>query len=319
LSAAEQAAGAAKAREAAQLGLKTLDEIKKPDTMSDADFTKGKLQPTVLFNFTAGNAAMIVKDYPAAIQSFKAVLALNPDDLSTNYSLGQAYRALNPPQHMDAFWYFAKAVTSKAATQAQADKVKKFLKGLVVNYQGGNVCDSLTDGEMNELLQLASTSAERPGSYTFPSAAEIAATQKDMTIATVFADLKAGGDKAKLTWLAACGLEFPDVPGKLLEVVPGTDSVLLKMAFVTSEAEFGAATTPNMDVKVVGQPQAAKLEKESAPRFTGTLVSYDPDPTFFLHWDKAKVNEEDLPKEKAAPKKPPVHKPAAKKPAGKPS
>jgi len=136
-----------------------------------------------------------------------------------------------------------------------------------------------------------------------------------MTIATVFADLKAGGDKGKLTWLAACGLDFPDVPGKLLEIVPGTDAVVLKIAFVTSQAEFDAATTPNMDVKVVGQPQAAKLEKDSAPRFTGTLVSYDPDPTFFLHWDKAKVNEEDLPKERAAPKKP-VRRPT-RKPSGR--
>jgi hypothetical protein len=139
-----------------------------------------------------------------------------------------------------------------------------------------------------------------------------------MTIATVVTDLKAGGDKSKLTWLAACGLEFPDVPGKLLEIVPGTDAIVLKMAFVTSQAEFDATTTPNMDVRVVGQPQAAKLEKDSAPRFTGTLVSYDPDPTFFLHWDKAKVNEEDLPKEKAAPKKP-VHRPAAKKSPAKPN
>jgi hypothetical protein len=221
-----------------------------------------------------------------------------------------------PPQYIDAFWYIARAVVSKNATQAQSAQVKKYLKGLVTNYQGGNVCDNLTDGELNELLQLAGSSAERPGSYSLPSGTDISAVQKTMTIATVFADLKAGGDKSKLTWLAACGLEFPDVPGKLLDIVPGTDAVTLKMAFVTSEAEFNATTTPNMEVKVVGQPQAAKLEKDTAPRFTGTLVSYDPDPAFFLHWDKAKVNEEDLPKEKAAPKRP-VRKPAAKKPSGR--
>ncbi len=42
-----------------------------------------------------------------------------------------------------------------------------------------------------------------------------------MTIASVVTDLKAGGDKAKLTWTASCGLEFPDVPGKIIEVTPG--------------------------------------------------------------------------------------------------
>jgi hypothetical protein len=141
-----------------------------------------------------------------------------------------------------------------------------------------------------------------------------------MTIASVITDLKAGGDKAKVTWFASCGLEFPDVPGRLFEVVaPATDAdpVILKIAFVTSQAEFDAATAPDMEVKVIGQPEAAKLTKDDnpAPRFTGTLASYDPAPAFLLHWDKAKVNPEDLPKDKSAPKKPPVRKPAPKKPS----
>src|SRR6266480_5519795 len=90
----DQAAGAAKARESALLGLKTLDEVKKPDNVSDEDFKKQKQQPMVLFNYTAANAAMLAKDYAAAVESFKAVLALNPDDLSTNYNLGLAYKEI---------------------------------------------------------------------------------------------------------------------------------------------------------------------------------------------------------------------------------
>ena len=127
----------------------------------------------------------------------------------------------------------------------------------------------------------------------------------------MIADLKAGGDKAKVTWLAACGLEFPDVPGKLIEVTPGTDAVQLKVAFVTSDAEFDEKKTPDMDVKVVGQPEAAKLEKDNPVRFTGTLTSYDPDP-FMLHWDKAKVNAEDIPKEKEKGQKKTTKRPTKK-------
>ncbi len=309
---------ATKGRAAALLGLKTLDEIKKPDTVSAEDFAKQKLPAAILFNYTAGSAAMTMKDYPAAVASFKAALALNPDDPITSYNLGRAYQAMTPPQQMDAFWYFAKAVTAKGATEAQSRQIKGYLRKLLANYQGGTVCDSLTDAELNELLQLAGSSAERPGSYSLSSAADLAAAQKDMTIASVIADLKAGGDKGKLTWLASCGLEFPEVPGKVIAIVPGTDAIVLKIAFVTSDAEFDAATTPNMDVKVVGQPQAARVEKDSAVHFTGTLATYDPDPAFFLHWEKSKVKEEDIPKEKGAPKKP-VRKPAARKPAAKPS
>jgi hypothetical protein len=316
--ASKDVAQAKAAQAAAASALKTLDEVKKPENVTDAVWKEQMTKSQVTLNGIAAQAAMNTKDCSGAVTSYKAALALNPDDLTFNYRLGQAYLCTTPPQQMDAFWSIARAVTTKGATQAQAAKVKDYLRKLIANYQGGTVCDSLTDAELNELLQLAGSSAERPGSYSLPAAADLAAAQKNMTIATVFTDLKAGGDKGKLTWLAACGLDFPDVPGKLLEVVPGTDVVVLKMAFVTSQAEFDATTAPNMDVKVIGQPQAAKLEKDSAPRFTGTLVSYDPDPTFFLHWDKAKVNEEDLPKEKAAPKKPPVRKPAARRPAAKP-
>jgi hypothetical protein len=312
---------ATKAREAAQLGLKTLDELKKPDNMSAEDFAKQKLQPAILFNYTAGNASMTLKDYPAAVASFKAVLVLNPDDPIAYYNVGRAYQAMTPPQQMDAFWYFAKAVTAKGATEPQSRQIKTYLRKLVANYQGGNVCESLTDAELNELLQLAGTSAERPEGYKMASSADLDAVRSGppvMTIASVFTDLKAGGDKAKITWLAACGLEFPEVPGKLIEVVPGTDAIVLKTAFVTSDDEFEKATTPNMDVKVVGQPEAARVEKEKLVYISGTLTSYDPDPAFFLHWEKGKVREEDIPKEKGAPKKPPVRKPAARKPAAKP-
>src|SRR5258708_244157 len=306
------------AQAAAASGLKSLEEVKKRDGVADEAWAKQKTVSLVTLNGIAAQAAMNAKDCSAAAGSYKAALAVNPDDLTFNYRLGQAYLCMTPPQQMDAFWSIARAVTAKGATKAQSATVKDYLRKLIVNYQGGTVCDSLTDAELNELLQLAGSSAERPGSYSLPSAADLAAAQKDMTIASVVTDLKAGGDKGKLTWLASCGLEFPEVPGKVIEVVPGADFILLKIAFVTSDAEFDAATTPNMDVKVVGQPDAARVEKDSAVHFTGTLTSYDPDPAFFLHWEKAKVKEEDIPKAKAAPKKP-VRKPAARKPGTKPS
>jgi tetratricopeptide (TPR) repeat protein len=298
---------AKKARQGAIDGLATLNGLKKPDAMSQDDFEKQKKAPAILFNYTAASSSMTLKDYAAAIESYKAVLALTPDDAITSYRIGQAYMAMTPPQQMDAFWYFAKA--TKNPNQAQANQVKTYLRKLILNYQQA-ACDNLTDAELNELLQLAGSSADRPSTYTLPSSADLDAARKDMTIASVITDLKAGGDKAKVTWLASCGLEFPDVPGKLIEVTPGADLTQLKVAFVTSDAEFDAKTTPDMDVKVVGQPDAAKLEKDNPVRFTATLLAYDPDPAFLLHWDKAKVNAEDIPKEKEKGKK---KRPATKK------
>jgi tetratricopeptide (TPR) repeat protein len=304
-------ASAKAAYDSAMAGIQAVNAVPKPDGVDDAKFTDQKKQSITFFTGTAANAAMASKDYPHAIQAYKQILTQTPDDLTSNYNLGKAYMAMNPPQQLDALWAFARAASSKSANEAQSKQVKTYLRKLVANYQGGTVCDPLTDAELNELLQLASTSVDRPATYKLYSAADLDAGRKDMTIASVVTDLKAGGDKAKLTWTASCGLEFPDVPGKILEVTAG-DPVQIKGAFVTSQAEFDAATTPNLDVKVSGQPEAAKLEKDNAFRFTGTLESYDPDPAFMLHWDKAKVNEEDLPKEKGTTKKPPAKKPAAK-------
>jgi tetratricopeptide (TPR) repeat protein len=317
LSAAEQAGQAKGALAACASGLDLVPQLKKPDTIDDKAFDEQKKQAGIYLNGTCAQAAMVLKDYPNAVKYYKAVLAVNPDEAITNYRLGQAYIASTPPQTMDGFWYIARAVTSKSATQQQSTQLKAYLRKLVANYQQA-ACDNLVDAQLAELLQLAGSATERPATYKIPSSADLDAARKDMTIASVITDLKGGGDKAKTIWLASCGLEFPDVPGKLIEITPGaaaTDPLTLKVAFVTSDAEFEAATTPNMEVKVVGQPDAARLEKGNPVRFTGTLSTYDPDPAFILHWDKCKVNQEDIPKEKGPAKKPPVKRPAAKKPA----
>lgn len=301
------------------LALKTLDEIKKPDGVTDDAWAKQTAQFTqfkVQLNSVGAQAATILKDYPGVIGFYKAVLAIDPDEPSANYNLGRTYLLLAPPQPMDAMWYVARAVSSKKATQATVKQLTPYLRKLIENYQGGTVCDSITDSEQSELLQLAGSSVDRPSSYTLAASADLDSARKDMTIASVVADLKAGGDKSKLTWMASCGLEFPGVPGKVIEVVPGaaeSDPIDFKIAFVTSDAEFDAATTPNMDVKVIGQPDAKRVEKDGAVHFTATLVSYDPDPSFMLHWEKGKIAEEDIPKEKT-PKKTP--KKTAKRPSG---
>jgi tetratricopeptide (TPR) repeat protein len=295
----------AKAHQAALDGLKALNELKKPDNVDDKTFADQKKPAVILFNTTAGTTALAMKDYPAAVEAFKAVLALNPDDPVANYDLGRAYLGTNPPQQMDAFWAIARAVGSKKATEQQVKQLRPYLRNLLVNYQQPN-CENLIDAQMNELIQLASSSTERPASYSFPSATELQNTATGMTIASVISDLKAGGEKAKLTWLAACGLEFPNVPGKAIEVKAETDYVDLGVAFATSDAEFEAAKTADMDVKVLSQPEAARIEKDSLVQFTATLTSFDPDP-FMLHWDKGRVNPENIPAEKNPPKRPPAH------------
>ena len=166
------------------------------------------------------------------------------------------------------------------------------------------------------LLTLAAASSERPANYTVPSAADLDAIRQ--APGEWLATLKTGGEPAKKTWLALCGLEFPEIGGKVIEVASGNDSVVLRIYTGADEKEVEAATTPNMELHVVGQPRAANFQKDNYLRFKGTLAGYSPDP-FMVKWDKVEVFAEDLPEEKAqAPAKAPAKKAPAKRPAKRP-
>jgi hypothetical protein len=102
-------------------------------------------------------------------------------------------------------------------------------------------------------------------------------------------------------WMATCGLEYPDVAVRVMEVTPGDgDKVTLKVFRAATEEEMQAATAPNMEVHVMGQPDAKRIQKDDYVRFTGTLTAYSQSP-FLLTWDNAKVNADDIAPEKAAP------------------
>ena len=88
-------------------------------------------------------------------------------------------------------------------------------------------------------------------------------------------------------------------PARSSKLRLGRTPVVLKNAFVTSDAEFEAATTPNMDVNQDAGPAGSRETGEGQRgALYRHLESYDPDPAFMLHWEKAKVNAEDLPKAK---------------------
>lgn len=303
-----------KERDAALLGIKLLQDLKKPkdSTLTDAQFAEQKKPGIALFYSAAGFADLQLKDDAAAADAFKAALSIKPDDAVSWYRLGLAYLEMKPPQFMDGIWAVAKAIDLKIPGDAQ---IKDYLRRQILAYEQPG-CDSLADAQLNELLQLAASATDRPATYTIPSADDLNKTRSSSNILTVISDLKASGEKAKLTWLALCGAEFPEVVGKVIEVKPGTDFVELFLFTGATPEEIEAATTSNLDVKVVGQPEASRLQKGDGVRFSGTLVSYDSEPAFRLHWDKAKVNPEDIPAEKAAPGKHTPHKVPPKNPGG---
>jgi len=308
-----------KERDAALLGIKLYPDLKKPP---DSKVTDDQIKQGVAFlEQAAATASFQLKDYPAAIEAFKSVIVSNPNDAIANYRLGLAYLGVSPAQSLDGFWALARAVALK---MPDAAKVKDYLRSKILAYEQPG-CDSQVDAQLDELLQLAANSPTRPATYSIPSHDDLSKVGQASTIITVIGDLSAGGDKAKTTWLAICGAEFPEVVGKIVDIQK-SDNYIDFMVFTSANSdEMQNATTANMDVKVwtapnptaaakadavPPQPDVARFEKDDPIRFSGALASYNPSP-FLLHWDGVKVDPTTIP-EKAGGAKRPARKPAPK-------
>jgi hypothetical protein len=300
-----------KARDASLAGLKALEDLKKPDNVPADQFEQQKKGVKVLFNAVAALSSTTMKDYAAAAGYYKILLSIDPNDAVSHYRLGIVDLQMTPPMGTDGFWELARAINLKIPNDAQ---VRAYLKNQIIRYQQP-ACDKLVDDQVNELLTLSATATDRPATLNVPSAADLQKARDDT--ANFIPALMAGGDAGKAMWLASCGLEYPDVGVRVMEppAVDG-DTVTLKVFRGATPEEIEAATTSNMTVKIDGQPEAKKLEKDAVVRFTGTLTAYTQNP-FMLTWDKAKINTEDLPEDKGPAKKGPAKKaPAKKAPAG---
>jgi hypothetical protein len=278
--------------------------LKKPEAMSQADFDTQKKEFDGIFETVIAVTSASLKDSAGALEAYKALLALDPTDALTHYKVAVIYLGMTPPQFLDGIWELARAVSLKGPNAAT---INDYLGKVVANYQGGGVCDSLTKDEVTQLVTLAAGGGERPATYTLPSAADLDKARSD--VANFIANLKGGGDQGKLTWLATCGLEFPEIVTKLISIdTPDTGPIVLHAFTGATNDETQAGTVADMEVTLDGsQPEAKRLKVEDELRFGATLSGYDQSP-FMLHWEKGKVNPDDIPTEtgkKPAPKKKP--------------
>lgn len=304
------------ARDSATLGLKFINERTKPADITDEQFAQQNTSLKSLFYSVAGFASSQLKDFKSAADSFRESLKITPNDAALHYRLGLSYLQQDPPQHMDGFWEIARAVALKVQGEAQ---VRNYLKSQLNRYQLPT-CDSLIDAQLNELIALAAGSAERPANFSIPSRADLdKALSENGTVEAITTNLKAGGDTAKRTWLAACGAEFPELIGKVFEVSDGADSVVVKIFSASTQEASEAGTAPNMELHIEGQPAAKRFKKDDLFVFAAALKNYTPEP-FMLLLEKGKVRADTLPaEEKAPPKKaPPKKAPPKKAPAKRP-
>jgi tetratricopeptide (TPR) repeat protein len=283
-----------KAKDMSLQGLQELNQLQKPQNMTDDQFATQKKSIALYFDSVAGIAESGLKDYNSAVDSYKAVLALDPNDAVTHFRLAVVYLQGTPTDAQNGFWELSRSIALKGPGEEQ---VRAYLRNQLLHYQQLS-CDKLVDNEMNEVIALAGSSADRPASVIIPSADDLQKARDDT--ANFLSWLQEGGQHGKIMWLATCGSEYPDVPIKVLDTTSGgADSLTLKVyrpVAADPEAatkEMDAATMPNMEVHIVAQPDAKHLQKDDEVRFTGTLTAYQQSP-LLLTWDNAKINTEDL-------------------------
>jgi tetratricopeptide (TPR) repeat protein len=317
-----------KGRDACLAAIAAVKNVKKPDTVSQDKWDETIKQTVGTDAASAGFVSLQFKEYDKAVEQLKLALQNIPTDAASEYRLGVAYLSMTPPQSLDGFWALGRAINMKVP---DGDKVKSYLRQQVLTYEQPG-CDGQVDAQLNELLQLTANPGDRPATYTIPSADDLHKISGASNILTVISDLSAGGDKAKMTWLAICGAEFPEIVGKVIDVQQNPDgSADFHVYTGATEDDMQAATTANMDVKVwitapttpppattpggtppqiTPQPDVVRLQKDDGIRFSGTLVSYDPSP-FLLHWDQVKVDPSVIPEKTESGKHP--HKAVTKK------
>jgi hypothetical protein len=296
-----------KTKNATADGLKVLANWMKPDKMTDDQYAKQKKDTAMLFNDVAGMAESTLKDFKGAEASYKAELVLDPNAAVTHFHLGVAYLQDMPPQTVDGFWELSRSIALKGPGEAQ---VQTYLRSQVLHYQQPS-CEKLADDEITEWTTLAASTNDKPATLMVPSADDLQKAREDT--ADFLPWLEEGGDHGKTMWLATCGLDYPDVAVRVMNITPGdSDNFTLDVFRAPTQEAMQAASAPNMQVHIVGQPDVKRINKDDFVRFTGTLDGYTQSP-FLLTWDMAKVNPEDLVEQ--APGKKPVGRGApAKKP-----
>ena len=163
---------AASLQEAGQLGARGLQAIQtanKPEGYSDDQWNAMKTSFRVIYLGSVGHAALQAKDYAAAQQNLKEVVALQPNELNSIYLLALAYLTPKPPV-VDGLFWIAKAAAIAPAPNPQ---LLAYAKNQYIRYHGA-------DTGFDALLATAKTAPTIPAGFTVAPARSAADQAADM-------------------------------------------------------------------------------------------------------------------------------------------
>jgi len=299
-----------KAKEYGQKGLAAVQSMKKPDGMSDADFTKFHNETSAIFDGAVGFAALQAKDFATAQKDLReAVSEESQPSIADVYPLATADLEAKP-MNPEGFWFIVKA--SQMAQGAGQQQILDYGRKKYIRYHGKE--DGWTD-VVNQAK--ASQSIMPPAGFTVaaapppPSPAEQAADlvkskdPKQMSFAEWELVLSSGNRQAADTvWNAIkekavkLGANVISATASKVTMAGSDDDIEAK------KADIDLTMAKALPAKLVPQPGTLMT-------FQGTVASYTPNPFMMTMTEGILLDKNGNPISTA-----PVHTaPAHKKPA----
>ncbi|HYA24899.1 MAG TPA: hypothetical protein VEF05_12105 [Terriglobales bacterium] len=289
----------------ANKGLEALKTAPKPEGTSDADFEKLKTQMSVIFNGTAGIAALQNKDYPTAQSDLRAAVQGDPNELRNVYPLALADLTGTPPNPVDGLFFIARAANLAAGSPGQA-QIQAYGLSQYKKYHG-------SDQGWSDVLALTKTTPVPAADFTItkyvpPTPAEQAA---DLVKNKTPNDIK---QMSFADWQLVLSAGKPEDQDKVWSVIKGIPLQMegLVIAATSTEVQI-AESQDDIDAKradiVVAMsgtiPEKLMPKVGSNLQFEGTPASYTASP-FVMNMDKGAL----LTAKKPAAKPPVHHRPS---------
>jgi len=289
----------AKAKQYGGQGLQALQSMKKPDGMSDADFTKLHNETGAIFDGAVGFAALQAKDFATAQKDMQeAVSWESQPNIADIYPLATADLEAKP-MNPAGFWFIVKAaMLAQGGTQ---QTILDYGKKKYTRYHG-------TDQGWDDIVNQAksSSSVMPPAGFTVtqyipPSPAEQAAdlvkqkTPVQMSFAEWELVLSSGNQQAADTvWNA-----IKDKAVKLGANVISATSTTVQLAGSEDDIDAKKADiTLNM-----AKPIPSRLSPTTGTliNFQGTVTSYTPNPFMMTMTEGVLLDKNGNPISTAAP------------------
>lgn len=291
-----------KAQQYGQQGLQALQNMPKPDGMSDADFTKLHNEMTGIFDGAVGFAALQAKDYANAQKDLHdAVANESQPNIADIYPLATADLEAKP-MNPEGFWFIVKA--AMLAQGAGQQQILDYGKKKYMRYHGS---DQGWDDVVSQAK--ASTSVMPPAGFTVaaapppPSPAEQAAdlvkskNPTQMSFAEWELVLSSGNQQAADTvWNAIKG-KAVKLGANVISATPTT----VQLAGSDDDIEAKKADITLTMAKPI--PSRLTPQVGTLMAFQGTVSSYTPNPFMMTMTDGVLLDKNGNPISTA----PPVH------------